>query len=1433
MRNRSSRVLLAAVVVTLVAAGCASDDGGAARGVTPESTPSVAGRDMATAFGRLPLRFEPNMGEPSGTAGFVARAPGYTALVGPTDLRLSIRGAEAETVGMRLDGADAAATARHGKRLEGVSNYLSGPDPADWVLGVSGYGSVTYAGAYPGIDVVYRGARHGLEYDFVVAPGADPGQITLVFDRVAEVDERGDLVLETSAGTVRHEEPVVYQEIDGKRRTVDARYVVESGASGSTVRFRLGRFDSSVPLVIDPAVVYSTFLGGPLGDAVNAIAVDGGGHAYVTGSTTSTDFPRVNALQAAKGAGATSDAFVTKLNPAGNGLVYSTYLGGGAADEGFGIAVDGAGNAYVAGSTASTNFPVANAFQATKGAGTTTDAFVAKLDPAGSALVFSTYLGGAEADAARAIALDAAGDAYVAGAAASTGLSTAGVVQPAKGTGTSSDAFAAKVSSAGVRLWSTYLGGAAADQANGLAVDAGGNAYVAGFTASSGMSTAGSFQQTKGAGATNDAFVTKLAPDATTRVWSTYLGGALADAANAIALDSGASPYVTGSTASTDFPTASPIQGAKASGPEVDVFVTKLAPTGASLVYSTYLGGVEEDQGKAIAVDATGSAHFSGIASSELFPVERPVARNGGNTEAFVARLTPAGTSFVYSTHYGGIGTDDARSIATDASQATYIGGVTTFAREPEYFPTVNAFQSVFGGGFVAGSPNSGDGFVAKFAPDTPGRPLVTRLTPRGGDTAGGTSVIIEGVGLGGATAVRFGDTPARSLTIQSDTRIVAVTPQLAEGIHKVTVTTGGGTSPANPVGEFWAGEGNWSLTGSLTTPRSNHTTTLLDNGKVLVAGGRTALASNDVATASAELYDPLTGTWSPTGSLATARWAHTATLLADGRVLVVGGHAAFSGALAFNSAELYNPNTGTWSPAANMAGPRTLHVAVRLTGPNCAAHCDKVLVAGGRAAGNSGTLDTSELYDPVRNVWEPAGNLRESRHTTEATVVGDGRVLIAGGFGPTNTAETFDPATATWSLVGPMGAARARPTVTRLPDGNALVNNGWNNGPVASSDIFDYRTNTFRPAGTPKTHRWNATAVVLPNGRVLALAGGVGGATAEIYDPKSNTFRSAGLLQFARGGGSNGGGGPGGTAVVLSSSTREFQADERLCGASCGKVLVVGNTDHPATELYTPAAPLGGPGYWLTASDGGVFAFGDAQFYGSTGAIRLNQPVVGMAATPSGKGYWLVASDGGVFAFGDAQFYGSTGAIRLNKAMVGMARTPTGKGYWLVASDGGVFAFGDAQFFGSTGAITLNRPVVGMAATPSGRGYWLTASDGGVFAFGDAQFFGSTGAIRLNQPVVGMAPTVNGRGYWLTASDGGVFAFGDAVFRGSTGAIRLNSPVVGMAATPSPLVAGYWLVAADGGVFAFGDAHFSGSTGAIRLNRPMVGMAPVPPPAP
>jgi hypothetical protein len=276
------------------------------------------------------------------------------------------------------------------------------------------------------------------------------------------------------------------------------------------------------------------------------------------------------------------------------------------------------------------------------------------------------------------------------------------------------------------------------------------------------------------------------------------------------------------------------------------------------------------------------------------------------------------------------------------------------------------------------------------------------------------------------------------------------------------------------------------------------------------------------------------------------------------------------------------------------------------------------------------------------------------------------------------------------------------------------------------------------------------------------------------------------------------------------------------LCTATTGYDGPTGVGTPTGASLPPPPAATGG--YWLVASDGGIFPFGNATGYGSTGNVRLNRPIVGMARTPSGRGYWLVASDGGIFAFGDAGFLGSTGGLPLNQPIVGMASTPSGRGYWLVASDGGIFPFGDAGGWGSTGNLRLNRPIVGMAASPGGGGYWLVASDGGIFPFGDAGGWGSAGSVQLNRPIVGMARTATGRGYWLVASDGGIFPFGDAGGWGSTGNVQLNQPIAGMSASPSGR--GYWLVASDGGIFPFGDAGGWGSTGNLRLNQPIVGMA-------
>ncbi len=294
------------------------------------------------------------------------------------------------------------------------------------------------------------------------------------------------------------------------------------------------------------------------------------------------------------------------------------------------------------------------------------------------------------------------------------------------------------------------------------------------------------------------------------------------------------------------------------------------------------------------------------------------------------------------------------------------------------------------------------------------------------------------------------------------------------------------------------------------------------------------------------------------------------------------------------------------------------------------------------------------------------------------------------------------------------------------------------------------------------------------------------------------------------------------------------FQISGTNCNLPAGSACTITVTfTPPAIGLYTATLAVSGPhgtqnvplrgtsshGYNLAAADGGVFSYGDASFHGSTGGHRLNQPVVGMAATHDGGGYWMVARDGGIFNYGDAAFYGSMGGHPLDAPIVGMAATPDGKGYWEVAADGGIFSFGDAHFYGSRGGQPVDGSIVGMAADSTGHGYWLVSSQGGVFSFGDAGFHGSAGNLPLVRPVVGMAATSDGNGYWLVASDGGIFTYGDATFQGSTGGWPLAAPILGMAATPDG--GGYWLVASDGGVFNYGDAGFFGSMGGHPLVAP------------
>jgi hypothetical protein len=511
--------------------------------------------------------------------------------------------------------------------------------------------------------------------------------------------------LNVRGAELRFQKPVIYQLGNGSALLPNGKHLIEGGyvlralktdsQDSTVVGLEIARYDATKPLVIDPVLAYSTYLGGGVDEWGYGIAVDSTGNAYVTGYTRSIDFPTVNPLQPANGGFA--DAFVTKIDSTGSTLLYSTYLGGSNDDRGLAIAVDTAHNAHITGYTYSTNFPTANPLQpANRGL---VDAFVVTLDPTGSTLLYSTYIGGSKADYGTGIAVDGAGDALVTGYTFSTDFPTANSLQPASGG--DSDAFVAKLNPAGSALrYSTYLGGNKTDGGLGIAVDSVGDAYVTGYTYSTNFPTANPLQPAN-RGAT-DAFVAKIDSTGSTLLYSTYLGGTSTDVGNGIAVDSGGNAYVTGQSSSTDFPTANAAQDANQGS--YDAFVAGLDPTGSTLLYSTYLGGRDSDGGNAITVDSAGNAYVTGQTYSTTFPTVDPLQpTNGGGYDAFVVGLDPNGI-LLYSTYLGGSNDDRGLAIAVDGAGNTYFTGWTFSSN----FPTAHPLQPANGG--------NGDAFVAKLA---------------------------------------------------------------------------------------------------------------------------------------------------------------------------------------------------------------------------------------------------------------------------------------------------------------------------------------------------------------------------------------------------------------------------------------------------------------------------------------------------------------------------------------------------------------------------------------------------------------------------------------------------------------------------------------------------------------------------------------------
>jgi PKD repeat protein len=562
-------------------------------------------------------------------------------------------------------------------------SYFVGSDPSCWKSGVRSWNVVDLGEVYPGISVKLKAHGANIEKLFYVSPGADVADIRIrvVGADTLNVDAAEQLVLgSASFGYVSMTAPVAYQDSESGREDVAVGYSVD----GDTYGYRAGAYDPGRELVIDPVLAYSTYIGGTGFEAGRGIVADAAGNTYFVWSDYDSN-------------GVSSAMSVNKLSQDGSSLVYSTYLGGNSLDEGLGIAVDSAGNAYVTGNTRSSDFPV------TPGAFQTVfidSAFVSKLSPDGSSLVYSTYLGSSVVDTGRSygygISVDGSGNAYVTGkTSSSTFPVTPGVFQTTFGGG-SYDGFVSKVSPGGSSLvYSTYLGGAGSDVGYGIALDGSGNAYVTGYTASDGFPvTSGAFQTAYRGG--NEAFVCKLGQDGSSLVYSTYLGGSGSDYGYGLAVDGSGNACVSGSTQSIDFPvTPGAFQSARAS--TTDAFVAKVSPDGSSLVYSTYLGGTGNDYSRAIAIDSHGNAYVTGYTISTNFPVTPGAYQTTrkGNNDVFLTMFGPGGSP-IYSTYIGGTSADECYGIALDGSGNVYLTGLT---RSTGFPVTPGAYDTTFGGG--------------------------------------------------------------------------------------------------------------------------------------------------------------------------------------------------------------------------------------------------------------------------------------------------------------------------------------------------------------------------------------------------------------------------------------------------------------------------------------------------------------------------------------------------------------------------------------------------------------------------------------------------------------------------------------------------------------------------------------------------------------
>ena len=1151
---------------------------------TTETTrilPHLQNRNRAVAtYLKLPLRFEENQGQTDSMVDFISRGGGYTLFLTPhesvlltqksaiktkdgprTDKRSSI--ITPVVVRMQLLGANGKAAVVGQDKFKGESNYLIGNDPKNWHTGVPTYGKVRYESVYPGIDLVYYGKQQKLEYDFVVAPGADPDKICLGFKGVEriEVAANGNLVLHFGTSSFEFLKPKIYQEIGDQVKPVDGAFVLENNTE---VRFQVAAYDHHRELVIDPVLVYSSYLGGVGQDVARGVGIDAAGNIYLVGETTSNAFPTTSgAYDTTINSAGSFDVFVSKIDPISGALVYSTYLGGLGNDKGTEIAVDAAGNAHVVGFTNSDDFPTTSGVAQNSISGSY-DIFVTKINPDGNALLFSTYLGGSNLEFGNDIAVDAGGNVYIVGETESSDYPTLSAFQP-NNASTLQDAVITKLNSTGGIVWSSYYGGSSTEDGENIALDPTGSyVYIHGSTYSDNFPvTTGAFEVNRPGGLDN--FVTAISNTAIPSVpWSTYLGGSAnderagsaADGYGAIAVNN-VGVYVTGSTQSIDFPTTTGALSASHNGPlsptvGSDAFVTVLTPDLSSLVCSTYLGGSGEDRAQSIATKliAVGDPeifYVTGVTDSTDFPVTADALQGALNPSAgisapgdgFLVKLDSTCSTLEFGSYLGGDGFDMPWDMVLNPSNGyVYLAAQTGSTNLPT---TPNAVQS----NLISGSSliDAAVAVISVNNNDTDGDGLWDAVDPD--DDNDGIADVVE---IANTTDPLNQDTDGDTVNDGVDAfPLFAGDASDQDGDGRPDSLD---NCPVTPTPKIWS-DGP-----VLPAFKRRHASVVdLRDGRYLVYGG---IGIDNLNTG--YVVDHINNSVGPEFScngIDVGRALQTTTLLPDGRVLITGGYNGTS----LNDAFTIDPDTGACTAMATMSLARSQHTATLL--PN-----GKVLIAGGWVNGTTGETNTAELFDPASSTFTPVTNTLSARRSAfTATLLADGRVLLAGGFGGgvNASADLYDPATNSFSGTGSMSTPRGAYRALLLQDGRVLVTggNGDNGGGVLSStEFYDPGTGQFS-AGPPMAgaRQWHAMAM-LPDGSGQVLIIGGNNDASPRWDVQANYLASAELYD------------PGTGQITSAPSLNTPRSMAGVASLSTGEIVVIGGflgdaTTTPGSEFY------------------------------------------------------------------------------------------------------------------------------------------------------------------------------------------------------------------------------------------------------------------------